>query len=108
MSIQLPAPIDHYIRIENSGDVEALSECFVADAVVHDEERSYEGLDVIKKWKAATKKKYGHTVTPLEVADRNGKVVLNVRLSGDFPGSPVTVAFSFVLEHGRIASLRIG
>jgi SnoaL-like domain len=108
MSIQLPAPIDHYIRIENSGDVEALSQCFAADAVVHDEGRAYEGLDAIKKWKAATKKKYRHTVTPLEVADRTGKVVFNVRLSGDFPGSPVTVAFSFVLEHGRIASLRIG
>jgi SnoaL-like domain len=108
MSIQLPAPIDHYIRIENSGDVEALSQCFAADAVVHDEGRTYERLDAIKNWTAATKKKYGHTVTPLEVADRNGKVVLNVRLSGDFPGSPVTVALSFVLEHGRIASLRIG
>jgi hypothetical protein len=108
MSIQLPAPIDRYIRIENSGDVEALSECFAADAVVHDEGRSYEGLDAIKRWKAETKKKYGHTVTPLEVADRDGSTVLKVRLSGDFPGSPVTVAFSFVLAHGRIASLRIG
>jgi hypothetical protein len=108
MSIHLPAPIERYIAIENSGDVEALSECFASDAVVYDEGRTYEGLGAIKEWKAETKKKYGHIATPLELADRNGSTALKVRLDGNFPGSPVTVAFSFVLERGRIVSLRIG
>jgi hypothetical protein len=108
MSIHLPPPIDLYVRIENSGEVEALSGCFAPDATVRDEGRTYEGLAAIKQWKAETKKKYRHTVVPLEVADRDGKIVLKARLTGDFPGSPVLVGFSFVLEHGRIASLEIG
>jgi hypothetical protein len=108
MSIQLLPPIDQYVKIENSGDVEALAECFAPNATVRDEGQTYEGLDAIKKWKAETKKKYGHSITPLEVVDRNGKIVLKARLTGSFPGSPVTVGFSFVVKDGRIVSLEIG
>ena len=107
MPIQLPPPIDVYVKAENSGEVEALSQCFAPDATVRDENRTYEGLAAIKEWKAETKRKYNHTVAPLEVAERDGKTVLKARLSGNFPGSPVTLEFSFVLEGGKIASLEI-
>ena len=107
MSIRLPPPVDRYVRIENSGDVDALSECFAPNATVRDEGHRYEGLAAIKEWKTATKKKYNHAIVPLEVADRDGKTVLKARLSGSFPGSPVTLEFSFVLVDGKIASLEI-
>jgi hypothetical protein len=107
MPIHLPPPIDAYVKAENSGNVESLSECFASNARVRDEGRTYEGLAAIKKWKAETKKKYNHTVAPLEVAVRNRKTVLKAELSGNFPGSPVTLEFSFVLEDGKIASLEI-
>jgi hypothetical protein len=64
-------------------------------------------LAAIKEWKAHTKKRYNHTVTPLDVTERDGKTVLKARLAGDFPGSPVTLEFSFVVEDGKIASLEI-
>ena len=108
MPINLPHPIDAYVQLENSGNVEKLSECFAPDASVRDEGRTYEGLSAIKAWKAATKQKYDHTITPLEVTDRNGKTILRARLTGNFPGSPVTTAFSFTLAGGKIASLEIG
>ena len=107
MAVNLPPPIDLYVRIENSGDVDALAECFAPDATVHDEGRSYEGLAAISEWKAETKKKYNHSVAPLEVADRDEKTILKARLTGNFPGSPVTLEFSFVLKDGKIASLEI-
>jgi hypothetical protein len=56
---------------------------------------------------ATTKKKYGHTVTPLELAERDGQSILKARLAGNFPGSPITVNFSFVLADGKIRSLEI-
>jgi SnoaL-like protein len=108
MSIDLPPPLDLYIKCENSGDVEALSDCFGSKATVRDEGRTYEGLPAIKAWKAETKKKYNHTVTPLEVVRRDGRTILKARLSGSFPGSPVTVEFRFELAGGKIASLEIG
>ena len=107
MSVPLPPPVDLYLQIENSGDVEALSECFASNATVRDEGHTYKGLLAIKEWKADTKKKYNHTVAPLEVAHRDGKTVLRAKLTGDFPGSPVTLEFSFVLKDGKIASLEI-
>jgi hypothetical protein len=107
MPIHLPSPIDAYVKAENSGDVEALSECFAPNATVRDEGRTYKGLPAIKEWKAETKKKFNHSVTPLEVAPRGGNTILKARLTGNFPGSPVTLEFSFVLEDGKIASLEI-
>ena len=55
MSIHLPHAIDLYVKAENSGDVEALSECFAPNATVHDGGRTYAGLAAIKEWKAETK-----------------------------------------------------
>ncbi len=107
MSIQLPDPIERYVQIANSGTPEAATECFAPDATVYDEGRTYEGVAAIENWMAATKKKYGHTVAPLELAERGGQNILKARLTGSFPGSPITVNFSFVLADGKIRSLEI-
>src|ERR1700720_741906 len=107
MPIRLPPPIDLYVKLENSGSTETLSECFASNAVVRDEGHTYEGLASIKEWKAGTKKKYNHIVTPLEFAERDGKTVLTAKLTGNFPGSPVTVKFDFLLEAKKIISLDI-
>ena len=108
MSIDLAPPIDLYVKAENSGDVRLLADCFSSDATVRDEEHTYTGLASIQHWKAETKKKYSHTVEPLQVTHRDGKTILKAKLAGNFPGSPVTLNFSFVLHGGKIASLEIG
>ena len=108
MSIQLPAALALYVKAENSGDVSLLAECFAPCATVRDEGRTYRGLPAIREWKAATKTKYNHTVTPLEVTRRDAATVLKARLDGDFPGSPVTLEFRFMLDAGKIVSLEIG
>ena len=81
MSIQLPDPIERYIEIANSGTPEAAPECFAPDATVYDEGQTYEGVAAIRNWMAATKKKYGHTVAPLEIAEHGGQSVLKARLT---------------------------
>ena len=108
MPIQLPPSIELYIKAENTGDADFLTQCFAPDAVVHDEGRVHQGLAAIKSWKLETKRKYNHSVEPLEIASRDGKTVLKGRVRGNFPGSPVDLSFTFVLAHGRITSLRIG
>jgi hypothetical protein len=107
MSLSLPPPIARYVHLETAGDTETLSTCFAPNAIVHDESRTYEGLAAITAWKAETKRKYHHTITPLEVAEQQGKTVLTARLTGDFPGSPITLHFDFVVEAGHILSLEI-
>lgn len=107
MSVRLPYPIDVYVRLESSRDAGDVSECFAPDAVVRDEGGTHQGLSAIAEWRAAAKRKYGHSIAPLEVIEKDGKTVLKARLSGNFPGSPVTLDFSFVLTDRKIASLEI-
>ena len=107
MSIQLPPPIARYVQLENAGDTTALSACFAPNAIVRDEGGTYEGLAAITAWKAETTKQYHHTITPLDVAHQQGKTVLTATLPGDFPGSPVTLHFDFVLAAGKILSLEM-
>jgi hypothetical protein len=108
MSLQLPVAIERYVQIANSDTPDAAPECFAPDAIVRDEGQTYEGVAAIRNWMAATKKKYGHTITPLELAERGGQSILKARLEGSFPGSPITVNFNFVLVAGKIRSLAIG
>jgi hypothetical protein len=108
MGIDLPEPIKAYVAAENGDDPQAFAQCFADDAVVRDEGRTFEGLDAIKQWKVETKKKYRHTVEPIRSIRREGAILVTSRLTGSFPGSPVTVDFIFKLEGGKIVSLEIG
>ena len=105
--VDLPIPVAIYIAAENSGDTEALAECFAKDAVVRDEGKTIKGLAAIKQWKAETKKKYQHTVEPVTVAQEDGKIIVTNRLAGNLPGSPIELEFVFALDGDKIASLEI-
>ena len=107
MPVQLPVAIERYVQIANSGAAEAASECFAPNAIVYDEGGTHEGLAAIRDWMTSTKKKYNHSVTPLEFMKHGDQSVLKARLAGNFPGSPITVKFSFVLSGGKIRSLDI-
>jgi hypothetical protein len=107
MELELPKPIEAFVRAENSGDADSVSECFAPGATVRDEGHYYEGLPAIRAWTARTKRLYKHQVTPLEFHASDGVATLKARLSGEFPGSPVTANFHFGLVGDRIASLRI-
>ena len=75
------------------------------DATVRDEGRTFEGLTAITAWRTETKKQYRYTVEPVEAVRRDGQTVVTARVSGDFPGSPVTLTFIFRLERDQITSL---
>jgi len=103
----LPLPIERYLAAENMGDPDSLSEIFAPRATVLDEGRAHVGLDEIRKWRVSTKAKYGHQVTALASRESGGRTVVDVRMTGRFPGSPVTVAFVFALAGGKIEALEV-
>ena len=107
MSIKLPAPIDLFFASENAHDPSAFDQCFAAGAVVRDEGTTITGVTAIKAWRAETGQKYQHSVEPLAVSTRDGKVVVTGRVSGNFPGSPITLDHIFEIEGGKIVSLEI-
>lgn len=106
--MHLPKPIDIYIRAENAGDPTALSDCFAPDATVRDEGRVHQGLAAIQQWQLETKRKYNAFMEPLRSVERDGRTFVTARVAGNFPGSPIEMDFSFLLEGERIRSLAIG
>src|SRR5467141_3089366 len=83
----LPKPVAAYFAAEKNNDADAVALCFVADGVVRDEGQTVRGLPAIKEWNAEAKKKYHHTVEPLDSVLREGKIVVKARVSGNFPNS---------------------
>jgi hypothetical protein len=74
---------------------------------VRDEGKTITGAAAIKAWRIETSEKYDHTVEPLMVSTRDGKVVVMGKVSGDFPGSPINLEHVFEIEDGRIVLLEI-
>ena len=105
--MKLPTPVAAYFAAEKRHDAHALAQCFADDAVVHDEGGTYKGVDAIERWNDAARKKYHHTVEPLDVSEGNGKFIVSARLSGSFPGSPITVKHIFEIRGDKIASMTI-
>ena len=108
MSIPLPKPIDIYFESENRHDPAAIDTCFAADATVYDERKTITGLAAIKAWRIETGERYNHTVEPLAIAERDGKVIVTGKISGNFPGSPINLDHAFELRGDLIVSLKIG
>ena len=107
MDVELPAPIAIYFAAENQGHTEIVAQCFAENAVVRDEGQTIEGLAAIKQWQAETKRKYQHTIEPLTSAQKDGKIIVTNRLTGNFPGSPIELDFVFTLAGDKIASLEV-
>ena len=107
MPLPLPKPIEVFMSSENRHDTDALAECFAPDATVQDEGQTVKGLKAIMAWRSETAKKYQHTLDPVAASERGGKTVVSTKLTGNFPGSPITLDFVFTLEGGKIAALEI-
>ena len=106
MTLNLPNPVAAYFTADIA-DSDTLSRCFTDDAVVKDEGHTYNGRAAIKKWKEDASAKYVYTCEPLACEQKDSKVVVTCRLTGNFPGSPVDLRFFFVLAGERIASLEV-
>ena len=107
MTITLPPPVETYFASENAHDTTAIDGCFATNASVCDEGRSIEGTAEIRAWRLETFQKYRHSVEPLAVSTLDEKVVVTGRVSGNFPGSPITLDHIFEIKGGTIVSLEI-
>ena len=106
MTLDLPKPIAAYFTAD-TGDSEAVAQCFTKNAVVKDEGHTYHGRAAIKQWKSDASAKYQYTSEPIACDRKDGKIIVTSQLVGNFPGSPVNLRFFFELEGDKIASLEI-
>ncbi len=108
MTIQLPAPVTAYFLATNRHDIDSMLVPFAADAIVQDEHEKHVGHVAISAWMVETTRKYRVTVEPQESEEFNGRTTVAGLVSGDFPGSPAKLRFSFTLSSAGIYRLEIG
>ena len=104
--LKVPKPVASYLAAEKAKDADMLFLCFADDARVHDESRDYRGTDAIKSWKKAIEAKYRYVMEPLDASVSENIVKLRARLTGDFPGSPVELNYTFTVKD-KITHLEI-
>jgi len=103
----LPAAVTHFVEAANRFDATAAAACFTTDASVHDENQDYEGRDAIRAWVTEAGRKYRPAFTVMRASVRGDGVSLSVAVSGQFPGSPVTLDYLLRLRDGKISALTI-
>ena len=107
MPILMPAIVGDYFTAENHHDSDAVAQCFTADGVVHDDGHAHAGHAAIKAWKEAGSKQYGATVSPTSADMQGARCVVTGSVSGNFPGSPLALRFTFTLADDHIRTLEI-
>ncbi len=103
----LPNPIRAYLEGLNAQDIDAVTACFTADAVVRDEGQTHDGIAAVRAWATDVSDKYQPSIAVLDVPANGGGTVVACRVSGAFPSSPVELRFAFVLNGEKIARLEI-
>ena len=106
-AVTLPAAVTRYLEAANRFDAPAAADCFTADASVHDENHDHAGRDAIRAWIAETSRKYRPAFTVMRASVQGDAVSLSVAVSGQFPGSPVTLDYQLRLRDGKILTLTI-
>ena len=107
MKISLPHAVETFVRAENTGDSDAIFECFAPYATVRDDNQYLEGVQAIRAWRVRMKQVLGHTLTPIEFKASEGRATLKAELRGRFPGSPTTTNLHFTFAGDKIGSLQI-
>jgi hypothetical protein len=102
----LPEPIAAYFEADRR-DGRAVARCFTTDGMVVDEGRTHAGFAAIEAWKTAASTQFPYITEPFALEKKDHKYIVTSRVTGDFPGSPVNLQYTFTLERGKIASLEI-
>jgi hypothetical protein len=105
--ISLPAAIARYIEASNRFDPDSAAACFTPDATVADEGHTHIGRDAIRNWVSQASEKYRPHATVVDAQEQGDQMVLDVRVAGQFPGSPIDLKFQFSLRNDTIAQLTI-
>lgn len=90
-----------YFELAALSDNDAYLAQFTDDAVVEDESRERHGIEAIRAWREEV------PMVRYDVLSDDGESAV-VEVSGEFPGSPVTLTYAFArVPDGRIDRLSI-
>jgi len=100
-----PEIVAALVKAQNDFDSIAFADCFTKTAVVFDEGKTHTGRKDIKSWIDKANKEYRAIIKPIEYSETDQ--TLKTEVSGNFPGSPITMTYYFEFREGLIQSLKI-
>ena len=103
--MNLPNVITNLANAQNDFDSLTYTNCFSESAEVFDEGKTHHGKAEIQQWIEKANTEYKATMKPLEYSEADE--ILKAEVSGNFPGSPIVLAYHFKLKNGLIDSLKI-
>lgn len=103
--MNLPNVISKLTEAQNNFDRLAYANCFSETAVVFDEGKTHNGKKEIQQWIEKANDEYQAVMKPVEYSEK--EEILKAEVSGNFPGSPLVLAYHFKLNDGLIESLKI-
>jgi hypothetical protein len=98
--------VARYFQLAPQPDAEAYFAQFADDAVAEDEGHEYHGIEEIRAWRTSVPP-VSYTVA--DTVTNDDGTVAHAEIAGDFPGSPVTLAFHFAFtddDHIRTLAIR--
>lgn len=109
MSVKLSSTLARYFAATNDHDVDGMLVLFTDRALVKDEGQDHRGSVAIRNWIRETIRKYDFKVEPTDVVELDDRTaVVTGMVSGNFPGSPLSLRHEFTLDGEKIAHLEIG
>lgn len=101
--ITLPEAVRRFVATTNSHDGDALFEVFAPGATVTDDGNTYNTETALREWIKVHQVNPKIVITPISFAQNR----LVGSVDGDFPGGPLTFAFTFTTEDDLISRLSI-
>jgi hypothetical protein len=97
--------VARYFELAPRVDAEPYFAQFAHDAIAEDEGATHYGIEAIRAWRATVPPV---TYTVRDVQSVGDEHIARAEITGEFPGSPVTLAFGFTFaDDGRIRTLAI-
>jgi len=103
----LTAPLRAYFAANAVFDVDGMLAPFAPDAIVRDERETHRGLDAIRTWIIQATLGNRAVASPRAIRSDGDRHRVTAEVSGAFPGSPITLTFTFRIRDGRIVALEI-
>jgi ketosteroid isomerase-like protein len=105
--MNMPDVVKAFFEADRRNDEDSVARTFAVDAVVVDEGAFHQGRAAIQDWWAEAKRKTQYVAEPLDATVNGNRSFVRAKVSGRFPGSPVTLSYAFATTNNKITKLEI-
>jgi ketosteroid isomerase-like protein len=105
--MNMPDVVKAFFEADRRNDPDSVAKTFTVDAVVVDEGGFHQGGAAIRDWWVEAKRKTQYVAEPLDATVNGNRSFVRAKVSGQFPGSPVTLSYTFAITTDKIAKVEI-